>query len=386
MPTHPQIRGKISSFMNNSHSSKLVGRFYAAPWRFHDIVFVGYFLSFFLLLHFLVSFVPAILEAGSFRYVALFLTLGLEIGIPLLILHGRRTGPKAQVPLRSWIGDCFSGCLTYVLLMPVLMIVALVLSHWHEETLADRLNLLRDDSLAFQIFLSIAAFTLVPIAEEVFFRGYLQNVLRKGTYVFSALVIQAVLFALSHPYSITYPFYIFWVGLGLGIVYERRKRLLAPIVTHICFNAVGGSLLLLSTLLNVHQPAQNWSEAQDVLSPPAWLVDEMNAYLDSMEPEEIEEIIMDLTGEDGLGTWKAEATCLLSLAFAAFDEEEFASRLILRVGNLYLENGDPRRAAVLGSRMLDWFPENDSVLDEARGLLSKCIEELGEDAVDATPS
>jgi hypothetical protein len=29
--------------------------------------------------------------------------------------------------------------------------------------------------------------------------------------------------------------------------------------------------------------------------------------------------------------------------------------------------------------MLDWFPENESVLDEARELLSKCIENLGED-------
>jgi membrane protease YdiL (CAAX protease family) len=371
--------------MDDSRSTKPVGGFYAAPWEFHDIAFVGYFLSFFVLLYFIVWFVPAIQETGSFRYVALFLTLGLEIGIPLLILRGRKIGPKARVSLKSRIGDCFSGCLTYVLLMPVLMTVASILSYLHEETLAERLNLLRDDSLAFQIFLSIAAFTLVPVAEEVFYRGYIQNVLRKRASVGGAIVMQSVLFALSHPYSITYPFYILCVGVGLGMVYERRKRLLAPIVTHICFNAVGGSLLLLSTLLNVHQPAQNWSEAQDVLSPPSWLVDELSAYLESMEPEEIEEIVVDMTGEDGLAAWKAESTCLLSLAFAAFDEEEFAARLILRVGNLYLENGDPWRAAVLASRMLDWFPENESVLDEARELLSKSIEGLGEEAEIPSP-
>lgn len=366
--------------MNESTSTKPTGRLYSAPWEFPDLVFVAYFFSVFVFLHFVVLLLPAILETASFRYIVLFVTLGLEIGIPYLILRRRNIGPKLHTPFKARVGDCFSGCLTYVLLMPVLMAVAFVLSRWHEETLADRLNLLRDDSIVFQVFLSIAAFTLVPIAEEVFYRGYIQNVLRKRTSAVNAIVIQAIIFALSHPYSITYPFYIFWVGLGLGILYERRKRLLAPIVTHICFNAVGGFLLLLSTLLNVHQPAESWSEAQDVLSPPAWLVDEMSAHLQNMEPEEIEGIIVQLAGEDGLGAWKAEATCLLSLAFAAFDEEEFAARLVLRAGELYRENGDPLRAAFLASSAGDWFAGNESVLDDALELFGRSLDDLGEDA------
>jgi len=354
------------------------GRFYAAPWEFADLTFVALFLLLILGLNLLIWSFPSIRKIDGVEYLALFVALGLEIGIPLAVLQGRRKPATARVPFRRWVGDLFSGCLTYVLLMPVLALVALVLSRFEEEKLADRLAIIRDENFVFQVAICMTAFTLVPICEEVFFRGLVYNSMRKRLSVGAALVTQAFLFGLLHPYSPTYPLYIFWVGLGLGLLYEWRKRLVAPILTHACFNSIGSLLILAATLLNQHQPAASWKEAEDVLSPPQWLVDQVMLLRREMGARDLTEGIPGLFGEDGLDTWKVEALCWVAFAEAVSSEGSAPARALLRAARLYLEHEDPYRAALLATSVQERFSDYEEMTRQASDLLSEALDRIRE--------
>ncbi len=86
---------------------------------------------------------------------------------------------------------------------------------------------------------------VVPIQEELIFRGYLFNAL-KGFFPFSlALPLSALVFGAIH-YDITQGFSNFelltmisTLGMVLGWIYEKEKSLWASIGLHACFNLVG---------------------------------------------------------------------------------------------------------------------------------------------------
>jgi membrane protease YdiL (CAAX protease family) len=71
-----------------------------------------------------------------------------------------------------------------------------------------------------------------PVAEELFFRGFLFNALRRKLTTGPAVVLQAVLFGLGHSYSPSYMFVTFVMGLFLAAVYIYRRSLLTTIFIH----------------------------------------------------------------------------------------------------------------------------------------------------------
>jgi membrane protease YdiL (CAAX protease family) len=95
-------------------------------------------------------------------------------------------------------------------------------------------------------------FTIVtaPVAEELFFRGFLFRSLRdRHGFAFSAIV-SALGFGAVHYRSgpwqdtILLVVLIVFVGFGLAYVYERRGNLLANMAAHATFNAIGFVLIL----------------------------------------------------------------------------------------------------------------------------------------------
>ena len=77
---------------------------------------------------------------------------------------------------------------------------------------------------------------LAPVCEELFFRGYLQGALSRIS-VRRAVVIAALVFALSHGLSLYGFLPRLGLGLLLGLLMERTGTLLAPILVHGCYNA-----------------------------------------------------------------------------------------------------------------------------------------------------
>ncbi|MBK7894237.1 MAG: type II CAAX endopeptidase family protein [Candidatus Promineifilaceae bacterium] len=83
--------------------------------------------------------------------------------------------------------------------------------------------------------------TLVPLWEEMFFRGYVHNVLRNRLGMWAAIFVSSLLFGLFHfiPLQIIGAFTL---GLLLAWLYEKSGSLWLPIFAHALNNLVFGIL------------------------------------------------------------------------------------------------------------------------------------------------
>ncbi len=96
-----------------------------------------------------------------------------------------------------------------------------------QETFALIRNLL--SPVAWWQILLIAG--MAGLSEEVLFRGVVQAEM--------GLVAAAVLFGLCHPFSTGYVVYAALLGLYLGLVAKASGGLVAPVVAHAVYDAVG---------------------------------------------------------------------------------------------------------------------------------------------------
>ncbi len=92
---------------------------------------------------------------------------------------------------------------------------------------------------------AVAAVVAAPVAEEVFFRGFLFGALRRRFRFLAAATISGAVFGLFHVIPLLIPLMVF-VGVGLAYIYERRGSLLSSIAAHSAFNVVGYTLIVLA--------------------------------------------------------------------------------------------------------------------------------------------
>jgi membrane protease YdiL (CAAX protease family) len=78
---------------------------------------------------------------------------------------------------------------------------------------------------------------LVPIFEEVFFRGLLLSWLNRHMRFVPALLAQAALFAAMHIYPVVFP-YAFFFGIGTGYVRRATGSTFNTVLIHMINNAV----------------------------------------------------------------------------------------------------------------------------------------------------
>ena len=99
-------------------------------------------------------------------------------------------------------------------------------------------------------FIGIACVVLLlPIFEEILFRGLIFNELRKRLNVIVSIIIQALIFGVFHG-NLLQGLYAFILGLGLAAVYYWTKSLWSNIIFHVTFNFMGsmGSVILYSVM------------------------------------------------------------------------------------------------------------------------------------------
>ena len=81
----------------------------------------------------------------------------------------------------------------------------------------------------------VVAGVIVPVGEEMFFRGFLLQRLRGGTSTTTAIVFSSIVFAIAHiDPSLYVP--IFILGVALGVSYIWLKSIWAPITIHVAQN------------------------------------------------------------------------------------------------------------------------------------------------------
>ena len=87
----------------------------------------------------------------------------------------------------------------------------------------------------------LAVVIMIPIAEELLFRGILQGEIRRVAPAWIAVLLSALAFALFHlmPFQIAF---VILPGLVLALVYELTRNLLIPIFMHMVYNFFGSGI------------------------------------------------------------------------------------------------------------------------------------------------
>jgi len=110
------------------------------------------------------------------------------------------------------------------------------------------LDLLTEAGVGTQIIVAIFAVVIVPIFEELLFRGFFQTSLSSDSgKPWVAIVVTSAFFALMHVPNYTHMPALFFLSCGLGYAYERSGSLFRPILMHVFFNGFSVAVTLLQT-------------------------------------------------------------------------------------------------------------------------------------------
>jgi membrane protease YdiL (CAAX protease family) len=143
--------------------------------------------------------------------------------------------------------DTLKAVLLYFLAAPVVTLLSMTI-RWLVPNLEihEMLRQIVLQPVAWKVAIAFSAVVAAPLAEEIFFRGLLQSMLRKHMAPWPAIIVTSVVFGLIHlsvPDSVI-PLMLF--GAALGWAYENTGRLLTPILLHMVFNGVSVSAALMS--------------------------------------------------------------------------------------------------------------------------------------------
>jgi membrane protease YdiL (CAAX protease family) len=156
--------------------------------------------------------------------------------------------------LRTVVRDFFAAAVNFIAVYPLvisgLMFVTLagrfVMGEDFEMMENEGLTVMIDTpGLIVKVLLFISFGVVVPVFEEMLFRGMLQSMIR--THLrnpWAAILISSVVFALMHPYWMHLPA-LFMLSLGMGYAYERSGSLVRPIFVHAIFNSASMTAALL---------------------------------------------------------------------------------------------------------------------------------------------
>jgi membrane protease YdiL (CAAX protease family) len=99
------------------------------------------------------------------------------------------------------------------------------------------------------IAFGIMATAIAPFLEEMFFRGFVYNALRRRVPIALAILLQACLFAVLHQFGAVHRLLVLPIGVALACVYEWRKTLLTPGLMH-CFQNTLAVIIAISAIWN----------------------------------------------------------------------------------------------------------------------------------------
>lgn len=210
-------------------------------------LFFGYMLV--MIESFLVRAFP-IIKNGGLRMV--FNSSILDTLTIILILYFTVGQYKAKlkslgISLNNFFHNVFYGVVGYIAALPVLFLTLLATSlvtklikYTPKEQVVVEI-FMKHNNPAFLVYTSIFAAIAGPVVEELFFRGFMYNAVKKYTGIKWSIIITAALFAGLHSHPVGFlPIMI--LGVLLAYLYEKTGTLVAPITVHVMHNF--GMLLL----------------------------------------------------------------------------------------------------------------------------------------------
>jgi len=106
-----------------------------------------------------------------------------------------------------------------------------------------KLFMVHDEGLSFLTFLGVI---IIPLQEEIIFRGFIYTLLRQSTGKTVSLIITSLLFTVLHMIPVNFPA-IFFISVMLCLLYEYTGSITASITCHALFNGI--SFLLLHLIM-----------------------------------------------------------------------------------------------------------------------------------------
>ena len=112
--------------------------------------------------------------------------------------------------------------------------------------------------LLFLLFLCLVG----PVSEEIFWRGFVYQAFRKKISLVAAIVCQALLFAVYHFRSTERFLVVFFIGLGLGYAFHKRRNLVTPVFIHVCVNSIFAGFLIAGIQSSGGVGSMRWANEQ----------------------------------------------------------------------------------------------------------------------------
>ena len=159
-----------------------------------------------------------------------------------LKVHGHRIA-DVGLTLKNFFKNVYYGVMGYISVIPVLF-AALVLTLFVVTVFKYRPQpqpimeiFIAEEKAALLAYMTVFVSVLGPIAEEIFFRGFLYNAIKKRTGVKAAILISAVLFSCLHAHLVGFlPIII--LGIFLAYLYEKTGSLVPSITVHVIHNFI----------------------------------------------------------------------------------------------------------------------------------------------------
>lgn len=144
-----------------------------------------------------------------------------------------------RIPIKEYFNILILGIGITILLLFLSSILTKLIPSYNE--VANQLATSRGSAL--QLIITIA---LIPIYEEIFYRGIIFGYLRKNFNIIVAIVVQALVFGVMHL-NLVQGIYTFILGIVLALIYMYSESILGNITVHIIFNLLG--ILIIPKLL-----------------------------------------------------------------------------------------------------------------------------------------
>lgn len=191
----------------------------------------------------------------------------ISIGLCLLVIGLYCLLANRSVVKAAWgqnaftldaIGNFLMGMATWVICYPIIAFfgqgISLLMMLFHQGPRIDQVAVKQlKTTLSNPALFWTTSFTIVfivPVIEELLFRGFLQTWLKGVIGTLKAVLVTALIFAFFH-FSISQGldnielvFSLFILGCFLGFIYERQRSLWASIGLHATFNAVSIWMIL----------------------------------------------------------------------------------------------------------------------------------------------
>jgi len=143
---------------------------------------------------------------------------------------------------KNFLKNVICGIAGYVAIVPILVLVLLTIV-WiisilkYEPPPQPVLEMfVEEEKTPILVYLTIFVAILGPIAEEIFFRGFVYSAIKKRMGLVWAVLLSSVLFAGLHAHLVGF-FPIVVLGILLAYLYEKSGSLIPSITVHVIHNS-----------------------------------------------------------------------------------------------------------------------------------------------------